>query len=56
MVPGEKRLGNKGQPASLLEGGSANPLWGYLYCFSNKLFAVGVILLKITYKAISHNQ
>lgn len=55
-MPGKKRLGNKEEPVSLLEGGSANPLWGYLYCFSNNLFAVGVILLRKIYKAISHKQ
>lgn len=56
MVPGKKRLGNKGEPVSLLEGGCANSLRGYLYCFSNNLFAVGVILLRIIYKAISQKQ
>lgn len=55
-MPGKKRLGNKGGHVSLLEGDSANPLWGYLCCFSNNLFAVRVILIKITYKAFSHKQ
>lgn len=56
MVPGKKRLGKKGEPVSLLEGDSTNSLWGYPCCFSNKLFAVRVILLKIIYKAFSHKQ
>lgn len=55
-MPGKKRVGNKGEPVSLLEGDSANPLWGYPCCFSNNLFGVRVILLKIIYKAFSHKQ
>jgi len=56
MVPGKKRLRNKGELVSLLQGGCANPLRGYLYWFSNNLLAVGVILLRIIFKEISQKQ